>query len=332
MHYVIGDVHGCCNALMRLLDRLCLTAEDVVYFVGDFVDRAPTHEEMLKTNQWVCEHISEEGQFRAVIGNHDLDMLDTCRELAAYEGTPELDMLVAEDTLESLRNTAKVLQRLPLYREVEAGGFRNIITHSWVCDAAGNSAIGEDGCINDSFSMMESVWDRSCSVHDRPGSCRVIHGHTITSSKYYETLHRGIQNRIVHVGDTNVNVDCGCFMGLSNGGNLAAFCLEDKREIYAYDIEDMRAEYEELARLSQKPYKLKDYQIFLACNPLKETAVFQDDSPFTKYALEKLKDDYGLDGSDRREFICECRDYMRWWSRCVKRSRSIDRRFVLWGE
>lgn len=332
MHYVIGDVHGCYNALMRLLERLCLSSEDIVFFVGDFVDRAPSHEEMLKTNRWVCEHISEEGQFRAVIGNHDLDMLDTYRELAAFEGMPEMSMLTTEDTLESIRNVTNALRKLPLYRQVEAGGFRNIITHSWVCDAAGNTAIEDDGSIREDFSINESVWDRCHSVQDRPASCRVIHGHTITSSSYYDASQKGVRNRIVRLGDTNINIDCGCFMGLSNGGNLAAFCLEDGMEFYAYDSEDAQAEYRELARLSKEPYKLKDYQIFLVCNPLKETVVFQDDSPFTKYTLERLTGDYGLDCSDRETFSRECRDYMRWWSRCVRRSNAIDRRFVLWRE
>lgn len=72
MHYVIGDVHGCYSALMKLLDKLCLTPEDRVFFVGDFMDRPPSGEEMLKTNQWVCEHVTEEGRFQAVIGNQGI--------------------------------------------------------------------------------------------------------------------------------------------------------------------------------------------------------------------------------------------------------------------
>lgn len=318
MHYVIGDVHGCYSALMKLLDKICLTPEDKVFFVGDFTDRAPTHEELLKTNQWVCDHITEDGQFQAVIGNHDLDTPEM----------PPLSMLLPSDTVESLREVGRVIRQLPLYKEVQAGGYRNIITHSWICDKYENTAITKGGKINEDYSIKASVWDRNYSVTDRPTGCRVIHGHTITSGSCYEMEQRGAWNRIIRQGETNVNVDCGCFTGLSNGGNLAAFRLEDGMEFYAYDRNDAIAEYKELAELSTEAYKLKDYQIFIACNPLREAVLFQDDSDYTKYARESFISDYGPDYFNKEDLA----DWVRSWSLCVRRNHHIDRRFVLWRE
>lgn len=78
---------------------------------------------------------------------------------------------------------------------------------------------------------MESIWDRRHSVAAHPTNCRVIHGHTITSGGYYKVEQKGAQNRIIRLGETNVNVDCSCFMGLGTGGNLAAFRLEDGEEL-----------------------------------------------------------------------------------------------------
>ncbi len=37
----IGDIHGCVRTLEALLDRLALTADDHLVFVGDYVDRGP---------------------------------------------------------------------------------------------------------------------------------------------------------------------------------------------------------------------------------------------------------------------------------------------------
>ena len=37
--YVIGDVHGCFSALDKLLDKIQLTAEDRLIFLGDYVAR-----------------------------------------------------------------------------------------------------------------------------------------------------------------------------------------------------------------------------------------------------------------------------------------------------
>ena len=103
-------------------------------------------------------------------------------------------------------------------------------------------------------------------------------------------------------------------------------------EFYAYDANDIIAEYKELAQLTREPYKLKDYQIFMVCNPLREAVLFQDESEYTKYALECLEREYGLDCSDQENFLYSCREYMRLWSCSVRKNSAADRRFVLWKE
>lgn len=344
MNYVIGDIHGCYNALIKLLEKLHLTEEDRVFFVGDFVDRAPDHEQMLKTNQWFCDHITENGQFQAVIGNHDLDILDTYHKMSPYDDDimafarsylmPDGDGMIPilSDTYDSLGEVVKKIRALPLYLEVEAGGFRNIITHSWLCDKWGNSVIADDGSIGEDYDIKSSVWDREHSIEDNPGGCRVIHGHTITSCECYKAEQMGVQNRIIFQGDTNVNVDCGCFMGLANGGNLAAFRLEDGAEFYAFDINDAIAEYRELAELSCDQYKLRDYQIFMVCNPFREKVFLYDSSDYTKYILDSVTSELQLDYSNQEEFFRYCWHYMSSWRTCVKRNSERDSRFVIWED
>ena len=129
-----------------------------------------------------------------------------------------------------------------------------------------------------------------------------------------------------------MNVDCGCFMGLANGGNLAAFRLEDGAEFYAFDLDDMIAECRELAELSDDSYKLKDYQIFMVCNPFREQVFLHDGSDYTKYVLDSVTRDLELDYSEREEFFTRCRESMRWWRICIKRNSARDGRFVVWEE
>ena len=38
---VIGDVHGHYDTLMTLLDAIAPTGDDMVYFLGDLIDRGP---------------------------------------------------------------------------------------------------------------------------------------------------------------------------------------------------------------------------------------------------------------------------------------------------
>ena len=38
---VVGDLHGYCVPLIKLLDSIYLTEEDLMIFIGDYIDRGP---------------------------------------------------------------------------------------------------------------------------------------------------------------------------------------------------------------------------------------------------------------------------------------------------
>lgn len=46
--YVVGDVHGCADALDRLLSVLEVTGEDLVVFVGDLIRKGPNSDRVVK--------------------------------------------------------------------------------------------------------------------------------------------------------------------------------------------------------------------------------------------------------------------------------------------
>ena len=66
MHYVIGDVHGCYDEMIALLNKIeNQDPEAIIYFVGDFIDRGPKVWDVL---EWAMEHITLDGKYRAVRG------------------------------------------------------------------------------------------------------------------------------------------------------------------------------------------------------------------------------------------------------------------------
>ena len=54
-HIVIGDIHGCYEELLELLDRTGVTDEDIVVSVGDLVDRGPDSPAVLRYFRERCE-------------------------------------------------------------------------------------------------------------------------------------------------------------------------------------------------------------------------------------------------------------------------------------
>ncbi len=68
---VIGDIHGCYNELMALLDAAALSEDDEIIALGDIVDRGPDSEKVLaffeirKMADWDSLSSSQQGALYA---------------------------------------------------------------------------------------------------------------------------------------------------------------------------------------------------------------------------------------------------------------------------
>lgn len=58
---VVGDLHGCHDEALELLDKLAVTSSDRVIFAGDLVDRGPKRRE--------CVELAR--RHEAILGNHE---------------------------------------------------------------------------------------------------------------------------------------------------------------------------------------------------------------------------------------------------------------------
>ena len=65
---VIGDIHGCYDELVSLLEKVRLAASDRVVAVGDLIVKG-------RKNKQVLDLFSSDKRFSSVIGNHDLAIL-----------------------------------------------------------------------------------------------------------------------------------------------------------------------------------------------------------------------------------------------------------------
>lgn len=108
----VGDIHGCAQALERLLAAIELTSQDTIVFLGDYMDRGPNSKRVLE----IVIELSEQFQVIPLLGNHEIMMLDAVKEtmmrdlwlqfggqrtIESYGGSFEN---IPEEHLEFLRN------------------------------------------------------------------------------------------------------------------------------------------------------------------------------------------------------------------------------------
>ena len=122
--YAIGDIHGCGDALARLLaeiDRHSIGRPRRLVFLGDYVDRGPDSAAVLDTLRRL-DHV-EKGQAVFLLGNHERMMLDAYSESLGATlwqengGRATLASFGIEDPEELPRDVLGWLSSLPTVHE-----------------------------------------------------------------------------------------------------------------------------------------------------------------------------------------------------------------------
>lgn len=79
--FAIGDIHGCAVELKILLNKLPLTKESTVVFLGDYIDRGPESKEVINT----ILDLKKKMKVICLMGNHERMFLD----FLAQQDSPE---------------------------------------------------------------------------------------------------------------------------------------------------------------------------------------------------------------------------------------------------
>lgn len=88
--YALGDVQGCHDELLRLLDRIAFDpAKDELWLTGDLVNRGPKSLETLRTLLRLDHAV------RCVLGNHDLHLLAVAEGCAKRKPKDTLDPVLS---------------------------------------------------------------------------------------------------------------------------------------------------------------------------------------------------------------------------------------------
>ena len=124
---VVGDIHGCYDELIELLDEAEFERKDRVVSVGDLISKGPKSREVL-------ELFMTDGRFSTVIGNHDLTLRRRWSgedvELKAAQKETHKELKGEKDKYATFLNTLPFIIDLETHLVVHAGLRPNVELHS----------------------------------------------------------------------------------------------------------------------------------------------------------------------------------------------------------
>jgi diadenosine tetraphosphatase ApaH/serine/threonine PP2A family protein phosphatase len=233
--FVIGDVHGCFDELMTLLDKIQYNeGVDRLIFAGDLVDRGPASGKVVR---WVREaHVRTNGMTTSVLGNHDDAHFRYFKHTVKKRDNPNYripmkpfttDKLLAHNAMTD--EDLEFLGTLPMFVHLE--------TQDWVVVHAGlepgKALEDQDSGKLTHIRFLNPVNRKTVSLDKN----LIPPDGSIYWTEAYDMPHNVVYGHNVH--DTNsprvvmassgaqlVGLDTGCVFG----GTLTAFRVPDTRE------------------------------------------------------------------------------------------------------
>ena len=236
MIYAVSDLHGCFKSWLALLEKLRFSDDDLLYVVGDVVDRGPQSMALLLD-------LSQRFNVIPIAGNHDLaaahclsflseEVTDASIEKLEQGSSFSNLMMWLNDggraTMEDFRKLDResreivldYFQEFSLYEEAEVGGVSYVLAHAGVDNFSLERSL--EDYPPDAFSFARPDYDR-CYFPDR----FLITGHTPTR------LISGAKPDFICRRNNHIAIDCGCVYG----GQLGAFCLDNGQTFYVANLD-----------------------------------------------------------------------------------------------
>ena len=208
----IGDIHGQFKALKSLWKKLNVTSDDLVIFLGDYVDRGDNVGEVL---EWVINQSARQN-FVFLRGNHEQMMLNAFKDTGADRITWiinggkatifALRELVSQKIF-SLNDILNFTDNLPLSYSITVGGRKYFFCHAGV----------EDGVALDKQRDEFLLWSREEFFNGYHGDDVIISGHS--PIKLFFDFDNTNPRPIKVPSKNIVMVDTGAFV---QGGRLSA--------------------------------------------------------------------------------------------------------------
>lgn len=226
--YVMSDIHGMYDKYKEILDIISFSDSDVLYILGDVIDRGTQSIEVLQDMMMYHNIIP-------LIGNHEYMALQ-CLDILTLEITEEslerfdnefikglivwlnnggqttYDQFIQLDK-ESQSEILDYLSEFRLYEEINIKGKKYVLTHAGLRNYDKNRPIDTYEIYDLIFESMnyEKMYDENITFITGHTPTRAIHG----MDKIYDK-------------NNHLAIDCGAAFG----GKLAVYCLDTETATY----------------------------------------------------------------------------------------------------
>ena len=220
MIYVMSDVHGCYKQFKRVLELIHFSSKDILYVLGDVIDRGPESIELLN---FMMMH----DNIIPLIGNHEVMAMSLLPKLCTEITEDNYDSTLTEDDMISLEHwmhdgghtTLEQFQKLERWEMEmileyldEFSLIEEVILKNQVYVLVHAGLLRKVDCI-EQYRVEDCVFaSTSVTLENKVIVC----GHTPTSSECIE------------FGKGQIHIDCGCVFG----GRLGILCLDTLETFY----------------------------------------------------------------------------------------------------
>lgn len=231
--YVMSDLHGCYDAYMQMLEKIHFSDEDMLYVVGDVVDRGPhpmkilldlmkrdnvvclagNHEQMaLECLTFLLKEITEENVDEFASNTEVVEKLINWQQNGSRTTTDEFHKLDAR----TRKAVVDFIADFDMYEEVHVGDQVYILVHAGLGSFAPDKEMWE-------YELHELVWERPDYETPYFPDKYVITGHTPTVF-----IEANPRPGYIFRKNNHIAIDCGAGFG----GRLGCICLETGEEFY----------------------------------------------------------------------------------------------------
>lgn len=174
---IISDLHGCHDAMLRLLKKAELnTTEDQLIILGDMIDRGRYSYEVIQEVMHLKETMGE--RCIVLFGNHEIMMMDAVGSFPLREDMQLWKQNGGGKTIQSCyRHKTRPISMLPFISKLRL----YYETEQFICVHAGVGAGGVEHSTKD-----EIVWDRSVMEDGWYRGKLLICGHTPLKEALYQ--------------------------------------------------------------------------------------------------------------------------------------------------